>query len=187
MPVSTQTEIATVSAPEFEASIEAFAALLHACVLAGASINFVLPFTREESAAFWRGKVLPGVAAGTRLLLAARCGGRLVGSVQLDCDTPPNQPHRAEVAKLMVHPAFRRRGIARALMVELERIAMREGRSLITLDTRTGDMAEPLYASMGYETVGVIPGFCRDTVEERYDGTTVMYKTLPAAERGPAL
>ena len=104
--------------------------------------------------------------------------GRIVGSVQLDTDTPPNQPHRAEVRKLLVHPDFRRQGLARALMAELERHAQLLGRSLLTLDTRTGDHAEPLYVSLGYSTVGVIPGYCRDTVEDRLDSTTIMYKTL---------
>ena len=78
----------------------------------------------------------------------------------------------------MVHPDFRRQGIAKALMADLEGHAGQLGRSLITLDTRTGDMAEPLYASLGYRTVGVIPGYCRDPFEDRLDSTTIMYKTL---------
>jgi ribosomal protein S18 acetylase RimI-like enzyme len=98
--------------------------------------------------------------------------------VQLSTDTPPNQLHRAEVTKLLIHPDFRRRGIARALMEELEGLAERLGRSLITLDTRTGDSAEPLYASMGYVTAGVIPGYCRDAFVDRLDATTIMYKAL---------
>jgi ribosomal protein S18 acetylase RimI-like enzyme len=98
--------------------------------------------------------------------------------VQLSTDTPPNQPHRAEVTKLLVHPDFRRRGIARALMAELEVRAAALKRTLITLDTRTGDSAEPLYASMGYKTVGTIPDFCVDPFGERLYPTTIMYKTL---------
>ena len=79
----------------------------------------------------------------------------------------------------MVHPGFRRRGIARALMAELERLASQRGRSLLTLDTRTGDQAEPLYASLGYQTAGIIPGYCRDTLDAgRLDPTTIMYKVL---------
>ncbi|WP_241114278.1 GNAT family N-acetyltransferase, partial [Achromobacter insuavis] len=98
---------------------------------------------------------------------------------QLDCDTPPNQPHRAEIRKLLVHPDFRRRGIARELMQAAEAAAVTAGRSLITLDTRTGDNAEPLYTSLGYRTVGVIPGFARDARDpNRLDGTTIMYKPL---------
>ncbi len=162
-----------------EQRIGQFSALLQACVHDGASISFVMPFSLNDAEAFWRGKVLPGVAAGSSLLLAAEAEGRIAGSVQLDHDTPPNQPHRAEVRKLLVHPDFRRRGLARALMAELEGHALRLGRSLLTLDTRTGDRAEPLYASLGYETVGVIPRFCRDPFfADKLDGTTIMYKAL---------
>lgn len=152
--------------------------LLHDCVHAGASIGFVLPFTQAAGEAFWIGNVLPAVRDGTRLLLVAHDGGRIAGAVQLDYDTPPNGRHRAEVRKLIVHPDLRRRGIARALMVDLERRARSLGRTLLTLDTRTGDKAEPLYASLGYVTAGVIPGFARDAVEERLDATTIMYKIL---------
>ncbi len=131
--------VALFSAQEIADRLDELGALLHACVHAGASISFVLPFTPDESAAFWRQAVLPAVRNGTRLLLVAQVDGRIAGSVQLDYDTPPNQPHRAEVRKLLVHPAFRRRGLARALMVELERQALLLGRSLLTLDTRSGD------------------------------------------------
>lgn len=112
------------------------------------------------------------------MLLVAHNSERIAGSVQLDYDTPANQPHRAEIRKLLVHPEFRRRGIAQALMAELERRASRLGRCLITLDTRTGDKAESLYASLGYRTTGVIPGYCRDPVEDQLDSTTIMYKVL---------
>jgi ribosomal protein S18 acetylase RimI-like enzyme len=78
----------------------------------------------------------------------------------------------------MVHPDIRRRGIARALMGEIEMRARARGRTLLTLDTRTGDAAEPLYASIGYETTGVIPGYCIDAITGAFDGTTIMYKRL---------
>jgi ribosomal protein S18 acetylase RimI-like enzyme len=174
----TQTTISIFSADDLESHIREFGALLHACVHDGASVSFVLPFPLEDSEAFWRKKVLPAVRDGGSVLLVARQGGRIAGSVQLDHDTPPNQPHRAEVRKLLVHPDFRRRGIAKALMAELERLARQLGRSLITLDTRTGDKAEPLYAFLGYKTAGIIPQFCRDTFEDRLDSTTIMYKVL---------
>jgi ribosomal protein S18 acetylase RimI-like enzyme len=174
----TQTTISIFSADDLESRIREFGALLHACVHDGASVSFVLPFTPDDSEAFWRKKVLPAVRDGGSVLLVARQGGRIAGSVQLDHDTPPNQPHRAEVRKLLVHPDFRRQGIAKALMAELERLARQLGRSLITLDTRTGDKAEPLYACLGYKTAGIIPQFCRDTIEDRLDSTTIMYKVL---------
>ena len=170
--------ITTFSADDIAADIRELGALLHACVHAGASISFVLPFSAGEAEAFWRNKILPAVKAGEMLLLVARTRGRIAGSVQLDCDTPPNQPHRAEVRKLLVHPDFRRQGLAKALMAELEGRAGALGRSLITLDTRTGDKAEPLYASLGYRTAGVIPGYCRDPFTDRLDSTTLMYKVL---------
>ncbi len=170
--------ISTLSHEEAARDIAELAALLHACVQNGASISFVLPFTIEDAAAFWSKSVIPQVRAGTRRLLVARREGALAGSVQLDHDTPPNQPHRAEVRKLIVHPAHRRLGVARALMTELEAVAAELGRSLITLDTRTGDTAEPLYASLGYITAGVIPGYARDTVGTMLDATTLMYKGL---------
>ncbi|MFD4837534.1 GNAT family N-acetyltransferase [Achromobacter sp. NPDC058515] len=172
-------ELTLLSAQDAAADLPELASLLHACVQGGASVSFVLPYSEEDAQAYWRGKVLPAVAGGALKLWVARQDGRVAGSVQLDTDTPPNQPHRAEVRKLLVHPDFRRRGIARRLMREVDAMAARLGRSLITLDTRTGDSAEPLYASLGYQTVGVIPGFSRDPFDAaKVDGTTIMYKQL---------
>ena len=170
--------IVSLSADETDDQIAQLGALLHACVHNGASIGFVLPFSAEQGEAYWRGKVLPRVRDGAVVLLAARIGERIVGSVQLDHDTPPNQPHRAEVRKLLVHPECRRQGIAKALMAAIESRAAALGRSLLTLDTRTGDNAEPLYTALGYRVVGIIPGYCRDPFEPKLDPTTVMYKAL---------
>lgn len=173
-----QTRLTQLSAEELDRRIPELGALLHACVVDGASVGFVLPFEPAASEAFWRRKVLPALKGGGLILLVAWHGERIAGTVQLDHDTPPNQPHRAEVRKLLVHPDFRRMGIARLLMGELERLAAALGRSLLTLDTRTGDKAEPLYASLGYRSAGVIPQFCRDTLTDRLDGTTIMYKQM---------
>lgn len=175
------TTIALLSASEVERHLRDLAALLHDCVHAGANVNFVLPFSVDDSLAFWHSKELPAIGAGTRLLWATWIGPRIAGTVQLDTDTPPNQPHRAEVTKLLVHPEFRRRGVARALMAALEAHACGLGRRLITLDTRTGDMAEPLYASLGYTTAGIIPDYCRDPVDDRLHPTTIMYKLFDAS------
>jgi ribosomal protein S18 acetylase RimI-like enzyme len=172
------TTIATLPAEDITSHVRELGALLHACVHDGASIGFVLPFTDHDSEAFWSSKVLPGVRAGGRVLWVAQDRGRIAGTVQLGYDMLPNQRHRAEVSKLLVHPEFRRQGMARALMAELERHALRLGRSLLTLDTRTGDHAERLYASLGYRMAGVIPGYCRDPFEDRLDSTTIMYKAL---------
>jgi len=170
--------ISNISADEIANHVRELGALLRACVHDGASIGFIVPFTEADSEAFWRKNVLPAMRNGTRVLLIARKSGQIAGSVQLDYDTPPNQPHRSEVRKLLVHPDFRRQGIATALMGEIERHAQHLRRSLITLDTRTGDAAEPLYTSMGYKTAGVIPGYCLDPFEDRLDSTTIMYKVL---------
>jgi GNAT superfamily N-acetyltransferase len=171
-------EIVRFNAEDLINNLPALAGILHASVEAGASINFVLPYGLAEAEDFWMRKVLPTLHGGKLVMLVAWLDGRIAGTVQLDYDTPPNQPHRAELRKLMVHPDFRNRGIARVLMAEIEAIARGLGRSLITLDTRTGDKAEPLYASLGYLTAGVIPGYCRDTASERMDGATFMYKHL---------
>ena len=165
--------------------LEMLAGILHATVRAGASVSFVMPFSMEDARAFWRDKVLPAVVAGSRRVILARIEGRIVGTVQLDLATPPNQKHRAEVAKLLVHPAVRRRGIARALMTAAESVARSEGRTLLTLDTRTGDMAEPLYLSMGYIVAGTIPRYARGPHSPELEGTTFMYKELPPNEQNP--
>jgi GNAT superfamily N-acetyltransferase len=141
-------------------------------------VSFVLPFSMTDAEVYWREIVLPSVLTGARRLLVARMGTRIVGTVQLILDTPPNQRHRAEVAKLLVHPEVRRLGAGRSLMLAIEEIARAEGRVLLTLDTRTGDKAEPLYRSLGYITAGVIPGFARGPKSTELEGTTIMYKTI---------
>lgn len=181
-----ETAISAVPAEALARELAAFAGLLQACVQDGAAVSFLLPFPLAESEAFWREKVLPAVRRGGHVVLAARCGGRLAGSVQLGLETPPNQPHRAEVSKLLVHPEFRRRGIARALMTALEAEAVRRGRHLITLDTRTGDRAEPLYASLGYARCGTIPDYSLDPAGQRLEATTVMYRLMPSRARPDA-
>ncbi len=137
--------------------LDMLGSVLHACVHAGASVSFVLPFSRAEAIAFWRDQVVPAVSAGSRCVLVARLAGQIAGTVQLDLDTPLNQPHRAEVKKLLVHPDVRRRGIARSLMIALEDRARAARRTLLTLDTATGSAAESLYLSLGYTAVGEIP------------------------------
>lgn len=165
-----------------DAEIDMLAEILHAVVYAGAGVSFFTPFSIEEARAFWVDKVLPQVTGGGRRVLVARDDERIVGTVQLELDMPPNQQHRAAVAKLLVHPAARRRGVARALMIALEKIARSDGRSLLTLDTVSGSNAELLYRSLDYITVGIIPRFARGALTPELEGTTIMYKELTPAD-----
>ncbi|HEV3139034.1 MAG TPA: GNAT family N-acetyltransferase [Vicinamibacterales bacterium] len=161
-----------------DADIDMLADVLHAVVHSGAGVSFVVPFSLDDGRGFWREKVLAGVRAGTRRVLVAREGSRIVGTVQIDLATMPNQQHRAEVCKLLVHPTQWRRGIARALMIALEPVARSENRTLLTLDTWTGGSAEQLYRSLGYTVVGVIPRFARGSTTPELAPTTIMYKDL---------
>ena len=170
-----------VSAALVDADVDALAEVLRAVVYGGAGVSFYVPFPIEDARAFWRDKVLPGVRARTRRVVVARVDGRVVGTVQLEMSTPPNQRHRADVLKLLVHPEVRRRGTARALMIALEAIAREEGRTLLTLDTVTGSAAEPLYVSLGYTIVGVIPRYARTALSEELEAATFMYKELRAS------
>lgn len=157
---------------------QGLAELLQAVVAAGASVSFVMPFSLDEARAFWTRKVHPGVRAGTRRVLVAKQGDRVLGTVQLDMATPPNQQHRADVAKLLVHPEARRQGIARLLMERIEEVARKEGRSLLTLDTVRGNSAEALYRSMGYQVAGIIPGYARGALTPELEDTVLFWKKL---------
>lgn len=124
----------------------------------GASVGFLTPLPDAVADGYWR-KIEGAVADGRCVLLVARDADRVVqGTVQLDVDTLPNQPHRATVSKLLVHTAARRQGIGEALMAELERVAAERGRWLLTLDTATDD-AVRLYERMGWSAAGAIPGY----------------------------
>ncbi len=173
-------DILRLDAADLDAHLDDLTEILHACVMEGAAVSFILPFPPEEARSFWRDTVLPEVEAGATILLVARdhADGRLVGTVQLGIGTPPNQPHRADLKKLLVHPGARRRGIARALIEQLEIEVVSCGRSVITLDTRTGDVAEPLYQALGYTVAGIIPDYSLDVTATRRDATTVFYKLL---------
>lgn len=171
-------EIVNLTAADLDRHLPALAALLQACVQDGAAIGFVLPFPREAAARFWTETVRPGVAAGTRVLLVAEAAGKVIGTGQLNLDTPPNQPHRADVCKLMVDPTARRQGAAKALMQALEAAARGRGRRLLTLDTRSGDRAEALYLGLGYQPVGLIPGYALNATGDGLHATLILYKEL---------
>ena len=164
--------------PSLEADVNMLSEVLHAVVHAGAGVSFVIPFSHDDARAFWQATVLPAMRAGTRRVLVARASGHIVGTVQIDLAVPPNQQHRAEILKLLVHPEARRRGIGRALMIGIEETARSERRTLLTLDTWTGGEAEPLYLSLGYVPVGVIPRYARGSLTPRLEPATFMYKEL---------
>lgn len=167
-----------------QANIDDFAAMLARSVAAGASIGFVQPFTEADAAEFWLTRVLPMVEKQASILFAARKSDRgpVIGTAQLVLPSMPNQTHKADVAKMMVHPDYRRQGIADRLMAELIDEAEQRRFRLLTLDTRTNDDAQPLYAKHGFAVAGEIPGFAIDPDDpNKLDGTTYMYKWLGLA------
>ncbi|WP_274653268.1 GNAT family N-acetyltransferase [Paenibacillus humicola] len=155
-----------------EETIGELSELLVRVVDGGASINFLPPLDIAEAEEYWKRVLEPGV-----ILYIAKVEGRIAGTVQLQLCVKPNGKHRAEVAKLMTHPDFRRRGIARRLMQEVEARGRAEGRTLLTLDTREGDPSNLLYASLGYIQAGRIPQFALSANGE-LDATILYYKLL---------
>lgn len=152
------TEIRTLDAGAARGLIEPLAAILVDCVEDNASISFMWSFTHAEAVAWWRG-VIDRMDAGPSVLLGAFRGGDLVGSAQLGLDMPPNQRHRAEVKKVIVHRGARGLGIGTALMAALDDEARRHGRTLLTLDTAAGSSGDRLYLRLGWTRFGTVPGF----------------------------
>lgn len=158
--------------------------VLRACVLAGASVGFELPCPHEEAHTFWLG--LEGaVARGERRLFVLRgADGRIDGTLQLVLAGMPNSRHRAELSKMLVHPRARRQGLAQALIRHAELQAQALGRTLLVLDTCTGEPAEAMYLKLGYQRCGEIPQFAT-MPDGRLGATTFMYKLLPQATAQP--
>lgn len=163
-----------------DAHVDGLVDVLIDCVEGGASVSFMDPLTRERAAAFWR-RVAEGVAAGERALLVAEDAQGVCGTVQLILNLPENQPHRADVAKMLVHRRARRQGLGAALMGAAEAAARECGRTLLVLDAVTGGDAARLYERLGWVRVGDIPryalmprgGFC---------STTYYYRNLAESE-----
>lgn len=163
---------------DFDAALGDLADILCACVHAGASVGFIQPFDTVQARAFWTRRVYPAVRSGGTTVFVARQDNRITGTVQLGHDLMPNQPHRADVAKMLVHPSARRNGIARALLQTLESHAMSLGKSLLVLDTRSHSAAQGLYQSAGFQIAGEIPGYCRHPDRDVFEPTTYLYKSL---------
>jgi len=159
-----------------DAQIDGLADVLIDCVEGGASVSFMLPLSRGRAIAFWR-RVAHGVAAGERALLVADDADGLCGTVQLILDQPENQPHRADLAKMLVHRRARRQGLGAALMRAAEATARECGKTLLVLDAVTGGDAARLYESLGWERVGSIPGYAL-MPEGGLCSTTVYYRNL---------
>jgi GNAT superfamily N-acetyltransferase len=158
-----------------DADLQALAGVLVDCVEGGASVSFMQPMTREKALAFWR-KVAGGVARGERVLLVAEDAQGIVGTVQVILDQPENQPHRADVAKMLVHRRSRRRGAGAALMRAAEAAARDAGKTLLVLDT-SDDTAARLYARLGWQAAGTIPRYALLPAGGEC-ATTVFYRSL---------
>ncbi len=161
--------------------IRALARLLVDAVESGAGVSFMAGLTEGEAEAWWRSVLTSSPARA--IILVARDTDGIVGTVQLQPSWAPNQPHRADVAKLLVHRRARRRGIGRALMDALERDASAAGFTLLLLDTCKGYDAERLYASNGWVRVGEVPGFAMNPDGTPCD-TVFFYKQLARSARG---
>jgi len=159
-----------------DAQIDALVALLIDCVDGGASVSFMHPLTTERAAAFWR-RVARDVAAGERALIVAEDAQGICGTVQLVFDLPENQPHRADLAKMLVHRRARRQGLGAALVRAAEDTARECGKTLLVLDAVTNGDAARLYERMGWQRVGDIPGYALMPMGGLCS-TTVYYRRL---------
>lgn len=159
-----------------DAMVVALAGLLTDCVDGGASVSFMQPLTRERATAFWR-TVADGVAAGRRALIVAEDDRGICGTVQLNFDLPENQPHRADLAKMLVHRRARRHGLGAALLQAAEATARECGKTLLVLDAVTDGDAARLYARHGWVRVGDIPNYALFP-QGGFCSTTVFYRDL---------
>jgi GNAT superfamily N-acetyltransferase len=174
--VSARAEIVSLAAPVADAALEQLAEVLVDCVEGGASVSFMSPFSKSQALAFFR-KIAGSVASGDTVLLAAKLGGRIVGTVQLGLDTPPNQPHRADIKKLLVHRMARGHGVGAALMAQVEQEARRHGRWLLVLDTVPGENGHRLYLREGWTQTGLVPDYALFP-DGRLCDTAIMWKRL---------
>jgi len=162
---------------EAMAVVDALADVLIDCVEGGASVSFMLPISRSTAVAFWRG-VAEGVARDERILLVAENeNGRIVGTVQLITALPENQPHRADVAKMLVCRDARRQGVAQRLMAAVDEAAREASKSVLVLDTVTGGDAERLYERSGWQRVGTVPNYAL-MPDGAFCGTTFFHKQV---------
>jgi GNAT superfamily N-acetyltransferase len=169
-------EIRQLTAEEGRHYVGELADVLLDCVQGGASVSFMASLTKPEAESFFE-QVAEGVERGDRILLAAFLDSKLVGTVQVVFPWPPNQPHRADVAKLLVARRARKQGVAQRLMEHAEIVSRQAGKTLLVLDTVTGDNAERLYTRLGWTRVGVIPNYALFP-DGSWCDTTIFWKQL---------
>ena len=169
-------EIRRLASVELQEQLDGLAGVLFDCVAGGASVRYMAPFSHEQARGAFEAVALE-VEQGRRVLLAAFAKEELVGTVQVLLAMQPNSPHRAEIQQLLVHRSARRRGIAQLLMGRAEAEARAEGKTLLALDTVTGDAAERLYERLDWNRVGVIPGYALYP-DGRPCDTTIFWKSL---------
>jgi len=170
------TDYATLSATQAQQLLGELTDVLQGCVADGASVGFIDAEDDEVMVRFWQQRIA-SITSGDSELLVARQHGRIVATVILSRSAMPNGRHRAEISKLLVHPQARRQGIARELMQRAERRARAQGKNLLVLDTRSGDVASDLYRSLGWQVAGSIPCYA-ESIAGVLDSTTYMYKVL---------
>jgi ribosomal protein S18 acetylase RimI-like enzyme len=168
--------IEQIDALQTRANLDALVALLQDAVEDGASIGFLSPLAEAPARAYWE-EIIEDVQCGTRILLVGREDGQIVGTVQLGLPTKPNASHRAEVQKLLVHTAYRGRGLGKQLLAAIEAAARAQDRTLLVLDTRQGDVSEHLYRKHGYSVAGVIPQYARSS-NGQLDDCVFFYRFL---------
>jgi acetyltransferase len=165
--------------PVSDSDLRALAELLVDAVESGAAVSFVAPLSRERAEVWWR--TTTGSSDARAVFLVARDAGGIAGTVQLHPAWAPNQPHRADIAKLIVDRRFRRSGLGTELMQAIEREARHAGFTLLTLDAKRGAPAERLYRQLGWTAAGVIPGFALDSDGTPHDAV-IFYKHLPTTD-----
>ncbi len=172
------TDIRLLSAVEARTVLPDLCDVLADCVNGGASVGFMQPYGTADALPYWQG-VADSVESGATLLFVALSEGRVVGTVQVGAAQMPNQPHRGDLKKLLVHSSARGRGLARLLMETAEREAVRIGKTLLVLDTATGSDAEAIYPRLGWQRVGVVPDYAM-WPEGGLCDTTIFYKRIAA-------
>jgi GNAT superfamily N-acetyltransferase len=170
------TTIRLLDATQARAAIPDLCDILIDCVNGGASVGFMQPYGVADAEPYWQ-SIAENVATGATLLFAAELGGSIVGTVQIGAAQSPNQPHRADLKKLLVRSSARGKGLARLLMQAAEREAASRGKTILVLDTATGSDAEAIYPRLGWERVGVIPDYAL-WPQGGLCGTTLFYKRI---------